>query len=180
MFYLGVLRFRGALIDKNTPLGGGVLLDQKSSESAAWSGTIESLVAPGLILPPASLQWVRYDDQDAANAWVTSAEAQAILETSLVSGYTAPAAGGNVALVVHRWREWVGPLPERKCKDCPPIIGGPLPRWAGRLNMLTPTASPVQTIVLMFADSDELSTWMNGALGTLFLDNTLYAIRNPN
>lgn len=180
MFYLGVLRFRGSELTDTTPLGGGTLLANVSGESAAWSGTTESMVDSGLIMPPTSLQWVSYADQAAADAWVTSPAGQAVLETSFVSGYTAPLEGGNVALVVHRWRNWIGPVPERKCTKCPPSVGGALPRWAGRLNPLTPTADPVQTVVLMFSDMDDLSAWMNGAFGALFLDGALYAIRIPS
>ena len=179
MFYASVIRFQGTPFTSGSSLGGGSLLSPVSGETAVWGGDADSLMGSGLVAGPTSLQWIAYADEASANSWATSPGAQSPLTVSLLSGYDGSQVGsGNVVLLVHRWRAWPGPTPSMACARCPPALGV-LPRWYGQLVAGKTPAPPVETWVLMFESLAALNTWTSSTAGSMFMNNSLYAIRMP-
>lgn len=174
MFHACVLRFSGAPLTPSSPLGGGILLPSASTDAVFWDGAAFDLANADLLPNPVSVQWVVFDSQEAAQLWVASA--QAVLATSLVSGYWPCGDGNPMNLVVHRWKAWAGNQPDARCPDCPPrgVVGGtPLPAFVGQpLAGLAP-AMPLQTTVLHFADAAALNSYVSS--NPLYLANTLCA-----
>lgn len=176
MFHACVLRYSGAPLTDSSPLGGGILLPSASTDAVFWDGAAADLANAHLLANPVSVQWVVFDAQQAAQQWVASSAAQAVLATSLVSGYWARDDGYPMNLVVHRWKTWGGTQPDARCGNCPPgvVAGGTqLPAFVGQpLAGLTP-ALPVATSVLHFTDPAALSSYLSG--NPLYLANTLCA-----
>lgn len=176
MFHACVLRFSGSPLTSSSPLGGGILLPSAPTDAVFWEGAAADLANAHLLANPVSVQWVVFDAQEAAQQWVASPAAQAVLANSLVSGYWACDDGNPMNLVVHRWKTWSAAQPGMNCMKCPPnsLTGGTqLPAFVGQpLTGLTP-AAPVQTTVLHFADAASLGSYLSG--DPLYLANTLCA-----
>ncbi|MCA6218154.1 hypothetical protein KGA65_16590 [Ideonella sp. B7] len=179
MFYLCVLRFSGNPLTSSDPLGGGTLLDPNANDGVSWYGAAGALATGDLLPQPQGVQWISFDDQSTAQAWVTASGTAALLGCSLVSGYSRPAGNTKLAVVVHRWQTWGDANPQPICVNCPPnsFAGNSLPLWFGQPLPGYSPATPVQTSVLLFDDAAALANFAGTTTGKLYLANTLCAQR---
>ncbi len=175
MFYLCVLRFSGNPLTSSDPLGGGTLLAPNANDGVGWYGAAAALATGDLLPQPQDVQWISFDDQSTAQAWVTASGTAALLGCSLVSGYTALATGTKLGVVVHRWQTWGDASPQPLCGNCPPsnFAGNILPVWFGQPLPGNTPAVPAQTSVLLFDDAAALASFAGTTTGKLYLANTL-------